>query len=161
MTGAELLYATLLAVAVGLAGLAIAAPRRLALRLTGLGLAAAFAPLAFLALVELLGRPKPWQLELGRGSAEAATVLASRLDEGRAIHLWLELDGVAEPRAYVLPWHEGAARALDEAQREAEQRGTPVRMRDPFMRSLDDREPFFHAAPQPPLPPKIPSLPAG
>jgi hypothetical protein len=106
--------------------------------------------------VELLSRPKPWRLEW-RG-AEAAKVLGARLDEGQAIYVWLETPGTPEPRAYVLPWSTEAAQQLQAAMREAEDRGTEVRMARPSGRrsdgSPDTAEPKFYAAPQPPLPDK-------
>ena len=72
----------------------------------------------------------------------------------RGIFLWLQLDGIEEPRSYVLPWSRELAQQLQDALQEAEERESGVRMRLPFEQSLDDREPRFYALPQPALPPK-------
>jgi hypothetical protein len=86
-------------------------------------------------------------------------VLGSSIRENEGIYLWLQLDGAAEPRAYILPWNRDLAEQLQATLREAEQRQGDVRMRLPFEPSLDDREPKFYAMPQPALPPKDPTHP--
>jgi hypothetical protein len=91
--------------------------------------------------------------------AAEAEVLASRLVEDQGIYLWLQLVDVAEPRAYVLPWDRTSAEQLQQALREAEQKGSGVQMRLPFEPSLEDLEPKFYALPQPALPPKDLSQP--
>jgi hypothetical protein len=83
-------------------------------------------------------------------------VLGSSVQEDEAIYLWLQLDGVAEPRAYALPWSRQLAEQLQNAQREAEQQQGELRMRVPFENSLDELQPRFYAMPQPQLPPKQP-----
>ncbi len=140
--------------AAALASIAIWAPRRLLVRLAALAAAALFLPIGYLALADLLSRPKPASLEWLRGQTPEAQVLASSLEEGRAIYVWLRLAGVAEPRAYSLPWSRSAAEQLQQATRDAEAAGTGVVMRMPFERSLDDRQPRFYAPPQPAAPPK-------
>jgi hypothetical protein len=74
--------------------------------------------------------------------------------EDEAIYLWLQLDGVKEPRAYELPWDRRTAEQLQTAARAAAERQVALRMRLPFEQSLDDRDPRFYALPQPGLPPK-------
>jgi hypothetical protein len=81
-------------------------------------------------------------------------VLGSTFRENEAIYVWLQLEHVAEPRAYALPWSRDLAEQLQTAQREADESQSEVRMRLPFEPTLDDREPKFYALPQPPLPPK-------
>ncbi len=76
------------------------------------------------------------------------------MQEGKAIYLWLALEGTAEPRAYVLPWSEKLARQLHGARRSAEASGTRVKMRLPFENSLDRSDQVFYAAPQSPPPEK-------
>jgi len=154
MTTLSLLFAAVVGVAGLLGAIAIAAPRRLVLKGSALATTLVFLPLAYASMAGLLGKPKPtglaWWLEHG---AEA-TVLASRIEENEAIYLWLELPEVAEPRAYALPWDREAAEELQEAQREADENGTRLRMRLPFEPSLEDREPKFYALPQPARPQK-------
>jgi hypothetical protein len=154
MTELTYLFATV-AVVLGLTtSISIWAPRSLWLKLTALGAAAMFLPVAYLSLAHLLSLPKPVALEWWLANARSATVLGSTLREDEAIYVWLQLDDVAEPRAYALPWSRDLAEQLQTAQREAEQSQSGVRMRLPFEPSLDDREPKFYALPQPPLPPK-------
>ena len=148
------LFALTIALAALLAGISLWTPRRLAVKALALATAALFLPLAYASLVDLLSRPKPVSLEWWQAGAEEATVLGSLLQEDQGIHLWLQLPGLAEPRAYVLPWNRQTAERLQEAQREAEQQGGDVRMRLPFEPSLDELEPKFYAMPQPALPPK-------
>jgi hypothetical protein len=102
--------------------------------------------------IELLGRPKPLQLEW-RSAADAQVVSAVPV-ENRAIYVWLLLPDSSEPCAYVLPWSLQTAQRLQDAMSQAEADGTAVRMTMPFEPSLDDREPMFYAMPQPALPPK-------
>jgi hypothetical protein len=134
--------------------ISIWAPRRLAIKSTALTTAVLFLPVSYAALVDLLSKPKPVDLEWWLSEAAEAEVLASRLVEDEAIYLWLQLPDLSEPRAYVLPWDRASAEQLQEAMREAEQQGSGVQMRVPFEPSLEDREPRFYAQPQPALPPK-------
>lgn len=154
MTELTQLFVATVALA-GLLGLiSVWAPRRLPVKVAALLATTLFLPLAWASMVDLLSRPKPVDLEWWLAEAEEATVLGSQIQENVGIHLWLQLPGVAEPRAYVLPWNRDTAERLQEALREAEQQGGDVRMRLPFEPSLDDREPKFYALPQPALPPK-------
>ena len=146
-----LLAATLAAI-LGL--ISIAAPRRLAIKVAALATVVLFLPVAYASLIALLSKPKPVDLEWWLTDATEAEVVASRLIENKGIYLWLQLVGVAEPRAYVLPWDRNSAEQLQKALREAEQNRSGVQMRLPFEPSLDDREPKFYALPQPALPPK-------
>ena len=139
---------------VALALVAVWAPRRPAVKFGATGLALAFVPLGYLALAELLSKPKPVELEWWAARAEEATVLGSTMREGRGIYLWLQLAEFEEPRSYVLPWNRELAEQLQKALAEAEENNTQVRMRLPFEPSWDDREPKFYALPQPALPPK-------
>jgi hypothetical protein len=154
MTELTYLFA-LVAVLAGLvASISIWAPRRLWIKLCALAAVALFMPAAYIALMQLLSKPKPVTFEWWHGQAGEATVLGSNLQEGRGIYLWLQLPEVTEPRAYVLPWSREMAEQLQAATREAEERRSGVQMRMPFEPSLDDREPKFYAMPQPTMPSK-------
>jgi hypothetical protein len=148
------LFAALAVLTGVMTSISIWAPRALALKLGALGAAGLFLPAAYLGFAHLLSMPKPVAFEWWHANAEEATVLASTLNEGQAIYLWLQLGDAPEPRAYLLPWSRELAEQLQEARREAEQQGGNVRMRSPFEPSLDDREPKFYALPQPAPPPK-------
>ncbi|HSA79590.1 MAG TPA: hypothetical protein VLE23_02125 [Geminicoccaceae bacterium] len=130
------------------------APRQLGIKLIALGAAAIFLATIYAAYAQLLSRPKPVALEWWLAKAADAGVLGSSIRENEGIYLWLQVDGAPEPRAYILPWSRDLAEQLQATLREAEQRQSDVRMRLPFERSFDDREPKFYALPQPALPPK-------
>lgn len=99
----------------------------------------------------LLGRPKPARLEPGEIDAR---MVAVHMVEGKAIYLWLLETPDSPPVSLVLPWDQKTARAAREAQREADGRGTGVRVRLGERQTASDDEPLFHAEPQPTLPPK-------
>ena len=153
------LFAVTILLAAALATLSLWAPRRLAAKLLALLLAMGFMPMAYAAMAELLSKPKPATIEWALAGAGEATVLGSLAREDEAIYLWLQLADVPEPRAYMLPWSRKLAEQLQEAQRQAAERGSGLRMRLPFEPTLDDREPRFYAMPQPALPPKDEALP--
>lgn len=148
------LFAVAATLAAALATFGIWAPRRFTLKLGALAVACAFLPAAYGAMLDLLGKPKPAAFEWWLARAPEATVLGSSLAEGKAIYLWLQVDGVPEPRAYLVPWDRRLAEQLQQAGREAGERQAAVRMRLPFESTLDDRRPRFYALPQPALPPK-------
>jgi hypothetical protein len=154
MTELTYLFAALAVVGGLVTSISVWAPRRLGVKLTALSAAAVFLPIGYAGFAELLSRPKPVALEWWYANAEEATVLGARFEEDHAIHLWLQLPQVTEPRAYSLPWSRDLAEQLQTAQREADQNQTDVQMRLPFEGSLDDQEPKFYAMPQPALPPK-------
>jgi hypothetical protein len=147
-------FALLAVLAVALASVAVWSPRRTAVRAGALALAALFLPASWLALGDLMSRPKPVAFEWWQRKAEAATVLSAQLREGDGVYLWLQLDGTVEPRAYRLPWDRQLAEQLEKAQAEAQRNGTGMAMRLPFERSYDHREPKFYALPQPAMPDK-------
>ncbi len=149
------LFAVVVVLTAALAGIAIWAPRSLRLKLTALGTISLLLPVTYLSLTELLGRPKPADLEWSHTVFTDANVLATDLREGEAIYLWLQADGTSAPRAYVLPWDLNVARQLYAAQQSAQTRGTALRMRRmDSNHSDDDMEPMFYAAPQPRPPSK-------
>lgn len=144
-----------LVIAAMMTSISIWAPRRIVVRATALLLGVLFVPLGYASLADLLSRPKPVHLEWLQKAATEATVLGSSFEEGVRIFVWLQMPSAPEPRAYVLPWDQALAEQLQEARREAERNGSgEVRMRMPFERSWDDREPKFYAMPQPAMPPK-------
>ena len=150
------LYTSTVIIAAALASIAVWAPRGLWLKLSALGLSGLMMATAYTGLVNLLGRPKPVNLEWMLAAVPDATVLGATMRENEAIYLWLKFKDNPEPQSYVLPWNLEQAKELQEAMRQARGRGTKVRMRKPFERSLDRAEPMFYAEPQPALPLKEP-----
>lgn len=137
-----------------LASISLWTPRKVWIKVCAVATVALFLPTTHVSLVALLGRPKPIRIEWAQRNAPHATVLSAHLQEGKAIYLWLMLEGQEEPRAYVLPWDSRQARRLHQARREARENGTKVEMRRPFASNRDDGPPVFYAPPQPPLPRK-------
>lgn len=140
-----------------LASISVWAPRRMRWKVGAVGLSAVLAVTAYASLVDLLGRPKPVEMEWASAMLPEATVVATELREPEAIYLWLRFDDQATPRAYALPWSLDTARQLQELMQKAEQRATSVRVRPDFARNVDTNEPLFYVAPQAALPPKSPS----
>ena len=137
-----------------LALIGIWAPRKLWVKVTALVTTGLFLPVAYLSMSDLLSRPKPIDMEWTHIDLAEAAVLGARLEEDVAIYLWLAIEGLEEPRSYVLPWDQNMAEQLYDAQRAAEEQGTGVRVQMPFETSLDTQERKFYAEPQPPLPEK-------
>jgi hypothetical protein len=147
-------FVVFIAIAAILANIGVCAPRRTWVRIAAVGAAALFIPAAYASVADLLSRPKPVSIEWVHRNAKEATVLSSRISDGKAIYLWLQLPEETQPRAYVLPYSEKTARQLHEAQREARQKGTEAKMKQPFSRrrNRETADEQFFAPPQPPLP---------
>ena len=139
-----------------LGGIGICTPRRLWLKSAALGIVALSLPVTYVSLAELLGRPKPMHLEWHQIELTDANVVGFDLREDEAIYVWLRVEGIPEPRSYVLPWNQQRAQQLHQAQREAEANGTEVRVRRLPENGMED-EPVFYATPQQALPPKQPA----
>ncbi len=129
-----LVFAAVTALAGLLAAIAIRAPRATAARAAAVALTAALLPLAYLALNEILALPKPAGHEWFKAKVRQATVLGVSLEEGKAIYLWLRLDGSREPRYYRLPWQAKNAQKLQSAMDRAIEEDAVVRVINPFSR---------------------------
>ena len=121
-------------------------------RTASVGIFVALIGVVYVGAIEMMSRPKEARLEW-RG-IDQATLLGASLQEGKAIYVWLQIEGTNEPRAYALPWSMERAQELQQAMSDAEANGTGVMVTQPFETSLDTGEPKFYAAPQPALPPK-------
>ena len=148
------LFAASAALAAFLAAISIWSHRKLWAKISAVLATALFIPAIYLSYADLLSRPKPVSRVGWHRNVSEATVVGSRLREGEAIYVWIEMADTDEPRAYKLPWQQEMAKQLYGAQREAEANGTKVQMRLPFANRVESQEPLFYALPQPPLPPK-------
>lgn len=137
-----------------LASLAVWAPRRAWVRCWAVALSGIVFVSGYIALADMLSRPKPMSLAWAEDSIAAADVLGSTFIEGQAIYVWIRSPGSLEPRAYKLPWDARQAQQLQDALNEAAQTGTGVQMRQPFDQDSESEEPLFYATPQPPMPEK-------
>lgn len=154
MTELTYLFATVAVLAGAMTMITVWAPRTLIVKLGAIAAATAFLGAGYLGLLSLLSRPKPVDMEWWLATADQAAVLGSRIEEGRAIYLWLQFEATPEPRAYALPWDRDLAEQLQTATRDAAEHESQLVMRNPFEPSLDRSEPQFYAMPQRPMPAK-------
>lgn len=149
------IFVLTVALATGLALIAVRGNLSIASRAGALGLTAMLMLTAYTGLTELMSRPKPATLEWLRGGASPATVTASHLRENEAIYLWLVFEGESEPRAYSLPWNMEIARQLRRAERQAAARQSKVKMKSLLTGKNNPSGPVFHVPPRPAPPPKL------
>ncbi len=154
-------FCILLAVVAVLASIAVWAPRRARLRAAAVALVAAFVPLGYLTLTEILSQPKPMSHEWFKSHVDEATVLGVSFHEGKAIYLWLALDRNPEPRFYRLPWKPVLAQKLQSYVDEGLRKGGQVVLKRPFVKqSFDDLGDLNVEIILPPqLPGKLPPAP--
>ena len=154
-------FAAVLA-AVLLATVAIWAPRRTVPRAAAVVLAVTLIPASYVALTEILGRPKPVAHEWWSGEATTAVLLGTTVDEGRAIYLWVQLDGERRPRYYELPWRRRLAESIQEATDEAIETRGRIEIKDFFSKRAWDELGVVNMDIVPPsVPPlKLPPPPA-
>lgn len=133
-------FAASIGVAALLASIAIWAPRDTRIRVLALAVMTLFLPVVYVQLTGLLAKPKPIEFAWLEKSVEKAEVLSISFDEGKAIYMWLRLDGMIEPRFYKLPWRQQTAEDLEDAMVQASRKRTGLILKDPFSkRSLEDR----------------------
>ena len=146
------LFAAVVLLAAVLASISIWAPRKLWIRSASIVATAGLIVVAYLGFSDLLSRPKPIHLEWAMRTVEEANLLGASAKEGEAIYVWLEIEGVAEPRAYKLPWNREMAEQLQKATEDNQGNHTGVRVRSPFRAELDENEeePTFYSLPRRP-----------
>jgi len=144
-----LLFTLAIVIFAAQANISIWSPRAVWVKTLSVVLVALFIPVAYMALSELMSRPKPTSIEWAMRHVPKATVLGEQIVEGEAVYLWLVIDGVDQPRSYSLPWNDNLAKQLHSARKQAEAQGTEVTMQKPFDGSiLDTEELVFHPNPQ-------------
>lgn len=147
-------FAGAIGIAAALASLAIWAPRPTRVRVAALAITMLFLPVAYVQLIEMLSKPKPMSFEWYQRNTTEAELLSISLDEGKAIYLWLRLDGSLEPRNYKIPWNLRLAEKLEDAYEDAVKRNSAIVLRNPFWRrSLDEWGDLNVEIIPPPLPP--------
>ena len=112
--------------------------------------------LTFASYFYILSHPAPlsWATY---SSDDKAVVLGAHFQDEEGIYVFLLRSGEREPQFFVLPWNRKMAEELQKALKEAERDGTAVEMLWPEEKSLERREPMFHALPQPAMPLKEPN----
>ncbi|MCG8546232.1 MAG: hypothetical protein MJE12_18700 [Alphaproteobacteria bacterium] len=155
------LFIVTISVAAVLAAIAIWAPRAPKVRIGALVVTALFIPLAYLQAIELLSKPKPVSFEWFDRDVQLAHVLGASMDEGRAIYLWLRVDGEVEPRYYVMPWRQEAAEKLEDVIDNAIRQNSTVVLKKPFIRKSENEmgDLNAHVIPPPMPPQKLPTVP--
>ncbi len=153
------LVAAVVLLAAVLASISIWAPRKLWIRTASVFAMAGLVAVAYVGFSDLLSRPKPIHPEWAMRTVDEANVLGASAREGEAIYVWLEIEGVAEPRAYKMPWNRDLAEQLQEATEEGRGNRTGVRVRSPFRAELDEtgEKPTFtrHRTVRPPKRPRM------
>lgn len=148
------LFAAVVAVTAVQAAIAIWTPRVAYIRIGAVVITALMMPLIYLSFAMLMSKPKPISLEWYERNAERATILGVSLDEGKAIYLWLMLDGSAEPRAYVMPWQQQRAEQLEDTLNAVVQQKAGLVLKKPFTRrsEMESKSLSLEIVPPPSLP---------
>ena len=148
-------FAAAMGIAAALASIAIWAPRPARVRILVVTMTLLFIPVAYVELAELLSKTKLMSFEWYYRNTDKAILLGTTLDEGKAIYLWLRLDGSLEPRNYKIPWNLRLAEKLEEAYEDTVNRNSTIVLRKPFWRrSLDEWGDLNVEVIPPPLPPQ-------
>ncbi len=133
-------FAAATGIAALLSTIAIWAPRKTKVRVLALAVTTLFLPLAYIQLTGLLSKPKPVEFAWLERGVERAEILSVSFDEGKAIYMWLRLDGMIEPRFYKLPWRQRDAEDLEDAVDQATRTRSSLIITNPFSRrSLEER----------------------
>ena len=142
--------------------IAVWSPRATWIRVTAVALAILMMPLGYLTLAGLLAKPKPKQLAWFERNVEKAHILGISLAEGKAIYLWLRLEGMLEPRYYSIPWSRKAAESLEEQMEAATKQNGALTVIRPFTNDkyAQDGGLNIKIVPPPTLPLKPPRFPA-
>ncbi len=134
------IFAAAVGTAALLASIAIWAPRNTPIRVLALAAMTLFLPIVYVQFVGLLSKPKPVEWAWLERDVDRAEVLSVSFDEGKAIYVWLRLNGMIQPRFYSLPWRQQVAEDLEDAMEQASRTRSSVIVRDPFSkRSLEER----------------------
>ena len=151
------LYLLFVLVGCILAVIAVWSRKRLAVRVGAVAALLALVVMNYSALVNLLGRPQPVEHDSLESFEGEAIVLATSIDEGLAIYLWLRHPNIRQPRYYRLPWDQEAAIALKKALDQSMRNNSTVMMNPNYEGSLETKkEPLFYVLPQERLPLKPP-----
>ena len=158
------IFAAAVGTAALLASIAIWAPRNTPIRVLALAAMTLFLPIIYVQFVGLLSKPKPVEWAWLERDVDRAEVLSVSFDEGKAIYMWLRLNGMIEPRFYSLPWRQQDAEDLEDAMEQASRTRSSVIVKDPFSRrSLEERggvtveiiPPATQPRKQPVVPPRV------
>jgi len=109
----------------------------------------------YVALLELMSRPKPNNLEIAHKQTKEVTLLHVSWIEEEAIYILIQIPDVNEPRLYKLPWSKNEAQNYENAMAEGEEQDIEVKIGNPFFESdEEDRERLVYTSPVRPMPQK-------
>lgn len=157
-------FAAAIGTAAILCSIAIWAPRETTVRVLALAVMTLFAPLVYVQMTGLLAKPKPVAFAWLERDVERAELLSVSFDEGKAIYVWLRLDGMIEPRFYSLPWRQQMAEDMEDAVEQASRTGSKLIVSNPFSKpsleegggvSIEIIPPAMPPFKKPTIPPKV------
>lgn len=155
------LFAAALVVIAIQAAIAIWSPRMTWIRISAVVITALFIPIGYVTLTQILSKPKPIAFTWFETNVNRALVLGVSFDEGKAIYLWLRLEGSKAPSYYVLPWRQKDAELLEDTLHAAINKRAKVVMTRPFSRKnyMELGTLSVEIMPPPSLPMKPPRIP--
>ncbi|HUS96961.1 MAG TPA: hypothetical protein VMX97_09505 [Hyphomicrobiaceae bacterium] len=145
-----------------LASIAIWAPRKLPVRAAALLVAILILPWCYVVLAGLLSMPKPQSLAWFETKVEKAELLGASFAEGKTIYLWLRLEGMTEPRYFVMPWRKQTAQQLEDTIDAATKSRAGIVIFKPFQKrdGVLLGQLNIQIVPPPTAPQKLPRFPA-
>ena len=109
--------------------------------------------ITYIALLELMSRPKPNNLEIAHKQTKEVTLLHVSWVEEEAIYILIQIPDISEPRLYKLPWSQEEAQDYEDAIAEGEEKDIEVKIGNPFFESdEEDRERLVYTSPVRPMP---------
>lgn len=155
MENIPILYLVQVLLAGLLAVIAIWARRKIAPRVVAVLVLFSLVMVGYYSLINLLGRPQPYEHAFFKDVQEDAAVIAASIDEGEAIYLWLRIPGLRQPRYYRMAWDQQTATALKTAIDRSLRNNTSVQLNLQYEPSIEIRQmPQFYNLPIPSLPVK-------
>jgi len=148
----NILYVTITALAVLLISITIWSRRPFKWRVSAFFIGVALVTILYVAILELLSRPKPAHMELFHKDVPEVVLLHASWEEEVALYILVEIPGVEEPRLYILPWNREEAERFQQAMEEGEDKNEEVRIGNPFFNAdEEDRERLIYTTPAKPM----------
>ena len=90
--------------------------------------------ISFISFNHLLSLPKPVSMEWLYKNIKTVVIIGAKIDNEKAIYLWLDIPDTEEPRYYIFNWSEKLARQLKKAldKQAGSQTTGQIIMKNPF-----------------------------
>ena len=148
----NILYVTITSLAVLLISITIWSRRPFKWRVSAFFIGVGLVTILYVAILELLSRPKPAHMELFHKDVPEVVLLHASWEEEVALYILVEIPGVEEPRLYILPWNREEAERFQQAMEEGEDKNEEVRIGNPFFNAdEEDRERLIYTTPAKPM----------